>query len=72
MEAALRRELQEELDLVVRAAEPWLQVRHAYARQSVLLDVWRVTAERRAMGPRRAAAGVGVTQCAGRFRVSSR
>ncbi len=44
VEAALRRELQEELDLVVRAAEPWLQVRHAYARQSVLLDVWRVTA----------------------------
>ena len=41
---ALQRELQEELGITVQAAEPWLQVRHAYPDKTVLLDVWRVTA----------------------------
>ncbi|HHW75903.1 MAG TPA: 8-oxo-dGTP diphosphatase MutT [Xanthomonadaceae bacterium] len=44
VEAALRRELHEELGIAVQAAEPLLQVRHAYPDQFVLLDVWRVTA----------------------------
>jgi 8-oxo-dGTP diphosphatase len=43
---ALQRELQEELGIVVQAAEPWVQIRHAYPDQTVLLDVWRVTAWR--------------------------
>lgn len=43
-ESALRRELYEELGITVQAAEPWLQVRHAYPDQTVLLEVWRVTA----------------------------
>lgn len=42
--AALGRELHEELGITVQAAEPWLQVRHAYSDKTVLLDVWRVTA----------------------------
>ena len=41
---ALQRELHEELGITVQAAEPWLQVRHAYSDKTVLLDVWRVTA----------------------------
>lgn len=41
--AALRRELYEELGIVARAAEPLLQVVHAYPDRTVLLDVWRVT-----------------------------
>ncbi len=44
VEAALRRELREELGIVVQAAEPLLQVHHAYPDKTVLLDVWRVTA----------------------------
>ena len=44
VEAALHRELHEELGINVRAAEPWLQIRHAYPDKTVLLDVWRVTA----------------------------
>ncbi|MCC8993256.1 MAG: 8-oxo-dGTP diphosphatase MutT [Candidatus Contendobacter sp.] len=44
MESALRRELHEELGITVQAAEPWLQVRHAYPDKTVLLEVWRVTA----------------------------
>jgi 8-oxo-dGTP diphosphatase len=40
----LRRELHEELGITVQAAEPWLQVRHAYPDKTVLLEVWRVTA----------------------------
>lgn len=44
VESALRRELHEELGITVQAAEPWLQVRHAYPDQTVLLEVWRVTA----------------------------
>ena len=43
---ALQRELQEELGITVQAAEPWLQVRHAYTDKTVLLDVWRVKAWR--------------------------
>ena len=42
--AALRRELYEELGVMVEAAEPWLQIRHAYPDKTVLLEVWRVTA----------------------------
>ncbi len=45
-EAALRRELWEELGIELCAAEPLLEVRHAYADKTVLLDVWRVTAYR--------------------------
>ena len=44
VEEALRRELHEEIGIIVQAAESWLQVRHAYADKSVLLEVWRVTA----------------------------
>ena len=46
VETALQRELQEELGITVQAAEPWLQVHHAYPDKTVLLDVWRVTAWR--------------------------
>lgn len=46
VEAALQRELDEELGITVQAAEPWLQIRHAYSDKTVLLDVWRVTAWR--------------------------
>ncbi len=42
VEIALRRELHEELDINVRAAQPWMQVRHRYPDREVLLDVWRV------------------------------
>ena len=41
---ALIRELHEELGIAVQAAEPWLQVRHAYPDKIVRLQVWRVTA----------------------------
>ena len=43
---ALARELREELGITVQAAEPLLQVHHAYPDKAVLLDVWRVTAYR--------------------------
>ena len=46
VEAALQRELHEELGIAVQAAEPWLLIRHAYPDKTVLLDVWRVTAWR--------------------------
>lgn len=46
VEAALRRELHEELGITVRAAEPLLRIRHVYPDKTVLLDVWRVTAWR--------------------------
>lgn len=39
----LKRELHEELFIEVQAAEPFMQVRHAYPEFEVLLDVWRVT-----------------------------
>jgi 8-oxo-dGTP diphosphatase len=41
--AALRRELHEELGIVVADALPFMQVRHAYPDKSVLLDVLWVT-----------------------------
>lgn len=41
-EAALARELREELGIVVRQARPLIQVRHAYPEKTVLLDVWRI------------------------------
>lgn len=44
VEAALRRELREELGIDVRAAQPWMQVRHRYPDREVLLDVWRIAA----------------------------
>ncbi|MBL8260513.1 MAG: 8-oxo-dGTP diphosphatase MutT [Candidatus Competibacteraceae bacterium] len=40
---ALRRELEEELGIRLQTAEPWLQISHAYADKTVLLEVWRVT-----------------------------
>jgi len=46
VQRALARELREELGITVQAAEPLLQVRHAYPDKDVLLDVWRVTAYR--------------------------
>lgn len=44
--AALRRELHEELGILVQVAEPWLQIRHTYPAQTVMLHVWRVRAWR--------------------------
>jgi 8-oxo-dGTP diphosphatase len=44
VEAALRRELREELGIVVQAAEPLPGVQHTYPDKTVVLDVWRVTA----------------------------
>jgi len=40
--AALRRELDEELGIEVVAAEPMLEIVHAYSDKRVRLDVWRV------------------------------
>lgn len=44
VEAALQRELQEELGIRVSASRPLIQVRHDYPDQQVLLDVHEVTA----------------------------
>lgn len=44
VEAALRRELHEELGIVIQAAEPLLRVRYPYPDKTVVLDAWRVTA----------------------------
>ena len=44
VEAALARELHEELGIRVSAARPLIQVRHDYPDQQVLLDVYEVTA----------------------------
>lgn len=44
VEAALGRELAEELGIVVTVARPLIQVRHDYPDKQVLLDVWQVTA----------------------------
>jgi 8-oxo-dGTP diphosphatase len=41
-EAALSRELAEELGIVVTSARPLIQVRHDYPDKHVLLDVWEV------------------------------
>lgn len=43
-QAALVRELREELGLEVRQARPLLQLSHDYPERRVQLDVWRVTA----------------------------
>ena len=43
-EDALRRELREELGIVIRRARPMLRVDHPYEDKRVLLDVWRVLA----------------------------
>ena len=42
--AGLRRELIEELGVVVREARPLIRLRHEYPDRRVLLDVWQVTA----------------------------
>ena len=44
VEAALARELHEELGIEVAAASPLLTVRHAYSDRAVELQVWRVLA----------------------------
>ena len=41
---ALVRELEEELDVLVRASRPLIRVRHDYADRTVVLDTWLVTA----------------------------
>ncbi len=41
VEAALKRELREELDIELQGALPLLQVFHAYPDKTVLLDVWQ-------------------------------
>jgi len=42
IQAALRRELREELGIKVLSARPLIRVRHAYPDKRVLLDVWRI------------------------------
>ena len=42
VQQALLRELQEELDIEVRRAEPLIRIEHAYPDLLVLLDVWNV------------------------------
>jgi 8-oxo-dGTP diphosphatase len=44
VEAALARELHEELGIVVGATRPLIKVRHDYPDKQVLLDVWEVSA----------------------------
>ena len=44
VQAALRRELAEELGIQVTAARPLIKVSHDYADKHVLLDVWEVSA----------------------------
>lgn len=41
-EAALARELREELGIEVRKARPLIRIQHTYPEKTVLLDVWRV------------------------------
>lgn len=43
VEAALGRELKEELGIVVTAARPLIKVEHDYSDKQVLLDVWEVS-----------------------------
>ena len=42
LQAALSRELKEELDIVPLSSRPMIRTRHHYPDKSVLLDVWRV------------------------------
>lgn len=44
VEAALTRELGEELGIVPTAVQPLIQIRHDYPDKQILLDVWDVTA----------------------------
>ena len=44
VEAALGRELKEELGIVVESARPLIKVQHDYPDKHVLLDVWEVSA----------------------------
>ena len=44
VQAALSRELEEELGIRPSAARPLIQVRHDYPDKQVLLDVWEVSA----------------------------
>ena len=41
-EQALKRELLEELNILVVDAKPFMQVEHCYADRNILLDVWQV------------------------------
>lgn len=40
---ALQRELQEELDITVLSAEPYMKFQHDYVDRIVMLNVWTVT-----------------------------
>jgi 8-oxo-dGTP diphosphatase len=42
VEAALKRELKEELGIIVQQARPLIRITHAYPEQTVRLDVWQV------------------------------
>lgn len=42
VQAALRREIQEELGIVIHAARPLIQIHYRYPEKAVWLDVWRV------------------------------
>ncbi len=42
VEQALRREIQEELDLQIDMARPLIRIHHDYVDKSILLDVWQV------------------------------
>ena len=42
IQAALQRELHEELGITVLSARPLIRIRHAYPDKRVLLDVWRI------------------------------
>ena len=44
VEAALARELKEELGITVEVARPLIKVQHDYPDKQVLLDVWEVSA----------------------------
>ena len=41
-EAALARELFEEVDIHVTSSQPYMQVEHDYVDKKVLLDIWQV------------------------------
>ena len=43
VEAALSRELNEELGIFIDYAEPVMQIKHDYTDKIVLLDVWQIT-----------------------------
>lgn len=41
--AALKREIREEIGLLIHAAYPFIKIQHDYGDKQVLLDVWQVT-----------------------------